>query len=498
MQQLTHLIEWKDWSPGAFALAHELDRPVLLFLEQFWCALCRLMDETSWRDEIIRERIEAGFVPVRVDAARRPDIDRRFRMGGWPTLSFLTPQAHIITGSTFLPPEAVLNALDGVQKLYHTKRSELDLRASEAEEAHEALQAGRMDSLRQPSPWMTAKVLDNIRAAADRDFGGFGEAPKFPHFDAIRLLLKVCSRAPDDNLLTLATDALDGMLQSGLYDWEDGGFFRSSDGADWSSPRLEKLLSDQARHIQCFLLAHRLTGELEYAEAVSGVLDYCERMLFDPASSVFANSQVGDAAYYLLGRQEREHQPPPPVDRTVFLESNCQMARALLQIGKDLQDSSFVPRALSVFEAVQSLLWPDGELAFRYFDGEPRVQGLLVDQCELGLTLLALSDETGDAEFLEKARRLGALINQTFGDEGHPGYFDAVDPLGLGLLRVRDKAYEDNMLLASFYGRLARASGDESWVEMALNALRAFTGVWERLGVASAAYGLALYDVFAG
>lgn len=469
---------------------------MLLFLEQFWCGLCRLMEQTSWQDPSIAERIESSFVPVRVDATRRPDIDRRFRMGGWPTVAFLTPQAQLITGSTFLPPEALLNALDGVQHLYQTKRSELELRASETEHAREAALASRQDSTRQPSPWMTSKVLECLQASADRDFGGFGEAPKFPHFSAIELLLKVAGQAPESDLLSLATDALDGMLQSGLYDWEDGGFFRSSDEADWSSPRYEKLLSDQARHIICYSQAHALTGELDYREAVEGVLDYCERMLFDPGRGLFANAQVADAAYYSLGRSERDRQQPPPSDQTIFLESSCQMVRALLRVAEDLQDESQTERALRLYNRVTEILWPENGLAYRYCDTQPQVQGLLVDQCELGLTLLDLASATAEGALLSQAQELASLIHQTFHDPRGPGYYDAVDPLGLGLLRARDKSYEDNMLLASFFGRLARTTGEPRWEELALNALRGFTGAWEHLGANSALYGLALYDVF--
>ena len=44
--------------------------------------------------EIINER----YVPVRVDNDERPDVNRRYNMGGWPSTVFLTPEGEIIHG----------------------------------------------------------------------------------------------------------------------------------------------------------------------------------------------------------------------------------------------------------------------------------------------------------------------------------------------------------------------------------------------------------------
>jgi len=35
-------------------------------------------------------------VAVRVDNDRRPDINERYNMGGWPTTAFLTPDGDVL------------------------------------------------------------------------------------------------------------------------------------------------------------------------------------------------------------------------------------------------------------------------------------------------------------------------------------------------------------------------------------------------------------------
>ena len=48
-------IQWRDWTPEAFALAQAEDKPILLDLTAVWCHWCHIMDETSYSDaEVIR------------------------------------------------------------------------------------------------------------------------------------------------------------------------------------------------------------------------------------------------------------------------------------------------------------------------------------------------------------------------------------------------------------------------------------------------------------
>ena len=50
-----------------------------------------------------RRVIAAGFVPIRVDADRRPDINDRYNLDGWPTTALSHPSGEMLTGTTYLP-----------------------------------------------------------------------------------------------------------------------------------------------------------------------------------------------------------------------------------------------------------------------------------------------------------------------------------------------------------------------------------------------------------
>jgi len=490
------LVQWRDWSRDTFAHARDADLPVLLVLEQFWCGLSRMLHVTAWNNPEIAAVLNSRFIPIRVDASRMPDVDRRFRASGWPALVFLTPDPRPIAASGFMPPDVLLNALQNVDRLYHSRTDEITERITEMEEALDRQRASLADGGRSPSPWMTTAILEKIRQSADPDYGGFGDSPRFPQFDALELLLRLQRILADKSLLELVTQALDGMTQNGLYDWDMGGYFRMSDEPDWSSPSYEKLLTDQARHIRTSLWAFQATGDTEYREAAEGVLDYCRNSLYDPSRGVFANSQAADADFYLSGERQRRSLPAPEIDTTVFLGSNAQMLRSLYMAAPLLQDESLADMATRCLEALLLTLAPEGEFAFRYSDGEPRVQGLLGDQVDLGLALLDAYQHTGVVRYLTRAAALADMIDERLSDSRRPGYFDAEDPGGLRQLGLRDKCYEENMQLSVFFSTLGWLQGDTAWLDRARSALSGFTGLLERLGVESAAFGLGLLQAF--
>src|SRR6478735_8197865 len=96
------MIEWADWTPDAFARAECEGKPILLSLTAAWCRACHEMDRTTYADAEVAALIRERFVPVRVDTDRRPDINERYNLGGWPTTAFLTAAGRVIAGGTFI------------------------------------------------------------------------------------------------------------------------------------------------------------------------------------------------------------------------------------------------------------------------------------------------------------------------------------------------------------------------------------------------------------
>ena len=110
-------IGWRDWGEKAFQEAQVADKPILLAISAVWCHWCHVMDETSYSDPEVIRTINERYVPIRVDNDERPDVNRRYNMGGWPTTAFLTPDGEIVHGGTYIPPDAMRSYVAQVEPL---------------------------------------------------------------------------------------------------------------------------------------------------------------------------------------------------------------------------------------------------------------------------------------------------------------------------------------------------------------------------------------------
>lgn len=98
-------IEWLEWGSEAFEKAASEKKPILLAISAVWCHWCHVQDRTTYSDPDVIQLVNRYYVPIRVDNDRRPDVNRRYNMGGWPTTAFLAPQGDIIAGGTYMPPD---------------------------------------------------------------------------------------------------------------------------------------------------------------------------------------------------------------------------------------------------------------------------------------------------------------------------------------------------------------------------------------------------------
>src|SRR5947209_4594389 len=118
-------IKWQDWSKDAFEKAKLEQKPILLDIFGSWCHWCHVMDKTSYSDAAVADFVNKNFVAVRVDADKRPDVNRRYNMGGWPSTVFLDSEGKVITGGTYIPPQQMREVLRSVTELYQNSRGKI-------------------------------------------------------------------------------------------------------------------------------------------------------------------------------------------------------------------------------------------------------------------------------------------------------------------------------------------------------------------------------------
>src|SRR5437868_4617715 len=359
-------IHWRGWSKDAFDEARQTGRPILLSISAVWCHWCHVMDETTYSHPGVIDIINTNHVPVRVDNDVRPDINQRYNMGGWPTTAFLTSSGDILTGGTYMPPDQMASALMKVADYYRSNQADI---ASRVLEARKRAASGVARSAGDLEEGLVDEILDAVRSAYDSEYGGFGNAPKFPQTDAILLLLEQSVLRSDAELRRMAMHTLDQMTGGGTYDHVEGGFFRYSTTQDWSVPHFEKMLEDHAALIH----ALALSGMWDALEKTTGYLD---AVLRDPKTGLYAGSQDADEHYYAMAAEERRAAAAPFVDRRVYSAWNAALAIAYLEAALRLDRPALRDKAAMLLDSLF-------KRAYRRGQGMSRVEGvhgLLGDQ----------------------------------------------------------------------------------------------------------------------
>jgi len=483
-------IGWRPWGEKAFQEAQVADKPVLLAISAVWCHWCHVMDETSYSDPDVIRLINERYVPIRVDNDERPDVNRRYNMGGWPTTAFLTPDGEIVHGGTYVPPEAMRSYLAQVAELWSSQRSDLAQRVAELREKETEARAPKSGDL---SFQIVDQVGSLVRGQYDPQFGGFGREPKFPQPKLLRFLLDEHRRFGYPEIATMLHRTLGAMAAGGMYDHVEGGFFRYSTTRQWEIPHYEKMLEDNAELLAIYAEAHRSFPTAGYDRVVRDVIRWMDAVLWQPERKLWAGSQDADEHYYTLdSAAERAKHDAPFVDRTAYTGWNALAASAYWAAWAATGDETFDVRAHEAMGGAVRRLWNPESKTLPHSDSDEgrTVVDLLGDvAANLGANLDAY--ETGlHPGALGGAKRMAMTLRDRLEDPEAGGFFDAPESGGSepGRLARRERPIEENALAAEGLLRLAALSGDDEWREMAVRALRGFVGEYRQWGQFAASY----------
>ncbi len=483
---LLNKIEWLEWGQTAFDRARSSGKPILLDITGSWCHWCHVMDETSYSDPAIISTVNKNFIPVRVDTDKRPDVNRRYNLGGWPTTAFLDGDGRIITGGTYIPP----------QQLREVLRSVLDFYSTNKDKIRSKLQASHVPAPREEplSDKISRDIATTIAVNFDIDYGGFGFEPKFPHAEALDYALLRYRYYNEKEMLTLVAKTLDRMGSGGIYDQVEHGFFRYSTTRDWSVPHFEKMAEDNAKLLTVYLHAFQHTGKAFYKDKAEGIVKYIQSNLSDLENGAFFGSQDADEKYYKLDLAGRLRETSPSVDKTLYTNYNALLISSFLLASTVLERQDIGRFALKTLEHILDLGKQDG-LPFHYWRKEtgPLLKGLLTDYAALLISLLDAYEYSAKTEYLHEATRTADDCIKTLNDDAAGGFFD-IPPSDshLGELKNRDKPIDENSLAAIGLLRLSWLTQQSRYSDVAAKTLRLFNQDYERYGLSGAVYALAL------
>ena len=300
-------IRWQEWGAEAFASAKSQDKPILLDIGAVWCHWCHVMDRESYEDPALAAVVNRYFVAIKVDRDERPDVDARYQaavqamagQGGWPLTAMLTSDGRPFFGGTYFPPDdrygrpGFRRMLETMAGVWRERRAELDKTAEQVLAAidHGESFSGRAGSL---GPGIVDALLSSALGNFDKEHGGFGTAPKFPHPAALDLLIDVAARTGSTDARHAAVFTLEAMARGGMYDQLGGGFHRYSVDERWVVPHFEKMLYDNAGLLANYAHAFQTFVEPEFARVTLDVLRWMDGTLSDRERGGFYASQDAD------------------------------------------------------------------------------------------------------------------------------------------------------------------------------------------------------------
>jgi uncharacterized protein YyaL (SSP411 family) len=459
---------WAEWSPRAFARAAEENKPVLLSLVTAWSDECAAMDRTTYADPGVEALIDERFVAVRVDADRRPDINERYNLGGWPTTVFLTSTGDTLSGGTHFDAAEMIAALTQVADAYRDRFDEISARVRRVR-----LQPDRpLQPDRDPPPSdPIAEFRSLLLSRFDPLNGGFGPAPKLPHAQALAFALSLAGDG-DNEMAQMAAVTLRRM--KALWDAESGGFFRYANADDWSQPGSGKTLEDHAALLHVYVEAALRLRDVEWLEEAAAIVKWTRGTIADESHGGFFNA--------VSSRK---------VDRTMYVDRNAMMVGAFIRAAALFDDIWLRDVALKSLEAVIVPAYKPGEgvAHLTVAHGADAIRGLLTDQVHVASALIWAHAATGQLPYsMLAAEVLQFAIRSMWDDEA-------------GLFRDRAVGedplipFELNCHAACVLDRLSVLTGDGAYQDRAHAILDALAPDVRHHDLFAAPYAVAVREV---
>ncbi|MDO5392247.1 MAG: thioredoxin domain-containing protein [Eubacteriales bacterium] len=491
LQHADNPVDWYPWGEEAFEKARREDKPVFLSIGYSTCHWCHVMAHESFENEEIAGILNQYFVAVKVDREERPDIDSVYMAvcqamtgnGGWPMSIFMTPDQKPFYACTYVPPAARYGMMGFrelllvVEDRWKNKRPQL---LESADLILDHLTSENSQGEGNIDTDLPRQAANLFAQSFDKQYGGFGNAPKFPTPHNLIFLTLYSVLYHEKNAFEQVKVTLKKMRRGGIFDQIGYGFSRYSTDRYFLVPHFEKMLYDNALLILAYAIAYQVSGERMFLDTAEKTAAYVFREMTGPQGEFYsaqdADSEGQEGRFYfweykevmqVLGEEAgkkfccqfgivedgvfegknipnllsgnaisdefeqerktlyeyRKSRAPLHLDDKVLTAWNSLMICALAVLYRVTGNNRYLLAAEKNQQFIERYLVKENLLYVSCRDQKRSVNGFLDDYAYYGAALLCLYQASSKEVYLQRARDILEETRQQFADKKNGGYF---------------------------------------------------------------------------
>ena len=450
--------------------------------------------------------------------------------GGWPLTMFLASDGGPVWGGTYFPKEPRFGRPSFKQVLEAVARIFRDEPRKAAQNREALLQAlrqtpdkGRASLGRQ----LLDTAAERLFTVMDPVHGGTQGAPKFPQAGLLELFWRAGKRLREPRYIDMVLLTLERIGRGGIYDHLGGGFARYSVDERWLVPHFEKMLYDNAQLLGLLALAYGETESRLLAQKAEETVAWLTREMVAEgafAASLDADSEGEEGKFYVWRKSEvdtalgpdatdfcaaydvtergnwegvnvlnrlagpawrgdaeedrlkglrdilfglRATRVPPGRDDKLLADWNGLAIAALAHASLAFERPYWLTLAREAYAGVISGLGEGDRFAHAARAGKRTFPGLATDYANMVKAALALFEATGEARYLDDAKRWTAALDTYHWNAERGGYYLPAEDAEALILRPWNAADEAtpnaNGVMAENLSRLWLMTGEEAY-----------------------------------
>ncbi len=84
-------IKWRTDLNSALLEAKKTNKSVFIDFYATWCSPCKLMEQNTYSNPEVIAKLNANYIPVKIDVDKNPQIVSEYKVYGYPTMVILNP-----------------------------------------------------------------------------------------------------------------------------------------------------------------------------------------------------------------------------------------------------------------------------------------------------------------------------------------------------------------------------------------------------------------------